>query len=113
VSPSKSPHAPHLSDTNTLLSFAGNAAGLVNQFALPISLDVIGWKTYFIYMAVCFCQAIYYYIFMVETKGHTLEELNEIFQARNPRKAASLGKQEVDEEVNKVQRLKGMAAHEG
>lgn len=63
-------------------------------------------------MGVCFCQAIYYYIFMVETKGHTLEELNEIFQSRNPRRAASLQKQEVDEEVDKVQHLKQMAAHD-
>lgn len=97
---------------NTCISFAGNAAGLVNQFALPIALEVIQWKTYFIYMGVCFCQAIYYYIFMVETKGHTLEELNVIFQSPNPRKAASLPKHEVDEEVNKVQRLKQLAGHD-
>jgi hypothetical protein len=43
---------------------------------------------------------------MVETKGHTLEELNEIFQSGNPRRAASLQKQEVDQEVVKVQHLK-------
>jgi hypothetical protein len=49
---------------------------------------------------------------MVETKGHTLEELNEIFQSRNPRRAASLQKHEVDEEVDKVQCLKQMAAHD-
>jgi hypothetical protein len=63
-------------------------------------------------MAVCFCQAIYYYIFMVETKGHTLEELNLIFQARNPRKAASLKKEEVDEEIAKVQQAKQIATHD-
>lgn len=57
-------------------------------------------------MAVCLCQAIYYYFVMVETKGHTLEELNLIFQSRNPRKAASLKKEEVDEGVARVQQVK-------
>jgi hypothetical protein len=112
LSISRSPKASVVSYPNTCLSFAGNAAGLVNQFALPIALEVINWKTYFIYMGVCFCQAIYYYIVMVETKGHTLEELNVIFQSPNPRKAASLPKHEVDEEVNKVQRLKQLAGHD-
>lgn len=89
-----------------LFSFAGNASGLVNQFALPIALEVISWKTYFIYMAVCLCQAVYYYFVMVETKGHTLEELNIIFQARNPRKAASLKKEVIEEGVARVQEVK-------
>lgn len=57
-------------------------------------------------MAVCLCQAIYYYFVMVETKGHTLEEMNLIFQARNPRKAASLKREEVDEGVARVQQVK-------
>lgn len=57
-------------------------------------------------MAVCLCQAIYYYFVMVETKGHTLEELNIIFQARNPRKAASLKKEVIEEGVARVQQAK-------
>lgn len=48
----------------------------------------------------------YYFFVMVETKGHTLEELNEIFKAKNPRKAASLRKDVVDEEVAKFQEVK-------
>lgn len=42
---------------------------------------------------------------MVETKGHTLEELDLIFQAPNPRRAASLQRTEVDAEVAKVQQV--------
>lgn len=57
-------------------------------------------------MAVCAVQAVYYFFVMVETKGHTLEELNEIFKAKNPRKASSLRKDVVDEEVAKVQEVK-------
>ncbi|RHZ64955.1 uncharacterized protein CDV56_109193 [Aspergillus thermomutatus] len=85
-----------------LQNMAGNAAGLINQFALPVALKRISWKTYFVYLAVCFAEAVYYYFIMVETKGHTLEELNEIFKARNPRKASFLKKETVDEEVAKV-----------
>lgn len=57
-------------------------------------------------MGVCLFQAVYYYFIMVETKGHTLEELNLIFEARNPRKAASLKKEEIDEGVARVQQVK-------
>lgn len=60
-------------------------------------------------MAVCLCQAVYYYFVMVETKGHTLEELNEIFEAKSPRKASQLEKEVVDEEVAKVQQVKQAA----
>lgn len=57
-------------------------------------------------MAVCMCQAVYYYFVMVETKGRTLEELNMIFEARNPRKAASLKKEDIEENVAKAQQVK-------
>lgn len=86
-----------------LQNMAGNAAGLINQFALPVALERIGWKTYSVYLAVCFAEAVYYYFIMVETKGWTLEELNDVFEARNPRKASFLHKQAVDEETIKVQ----------
>ena len=88
-----------------LQNMAGNAAAMVNQFALPVALGDIGWKTYFIYLATCSLEAVYYFFIMVETKGHTLEELNEIFKARNPRQA-SLAKERTEETVNKVHELK-------
>jgi MFS family permease len=89
-----------------LQNMAGNAAGLINQFALPIALENINWKTYFVFLAVCLAEAIYYYFIMVETKGHTLEELDEIFESKNPRNASFLKKEVVDEEVAKVQEVK-------
>ncbi|KAJ6444462.1 lactose permease [Purpureocillium lavendulum] len=88
-----------------LQNIAGNAAGLVNQFALPIALEHIAWKTYFIYLATCSAEALYYFFLMVETKGHTLEELNEIFKAPNPR-IASLAKERTEETVAQVAELK-------
>ncbi|KAB5585039.1 MFS sugar transporter-like protein [Coniochaeta sp. 2T2.1] len=84
-----------------LQNMAGNAAGLINQFALPVALQRISWKTYFVYLAVCFAQGVYYYFIMVETKGWTLEELNDVFEAKNPRKASYLQRAVSDEEVVK------------
>ena len=89
-----------------LQNMAGNAAALVNQFAFPIALGDITWKTYFIYLATCTAEAVYYYFIMVETKGHTLEELTEIFKAPNPRLASLTKKEKVEEAVAQVQEIK-------
>lgn len=53
-------------------SFAVNAAGLLNQFAWPVSMEKIGWKTYIIFTiwdAVMF--SVVYFVFP-ETKGRTV-----------------------------------------
>jgi sugar porter (SP) family MFS transporter len=85
-----------------LQNIAGNAAGLINQFALPVALQRIGWKTYFVFFSTCSAQAVYYYFIMVETKGHTLEEMNEIFRAKNPRNASLIKKDKIEETVNQI-----------
>lgn len=71
-----------------LTSMGTSAAALVNLFATPIALEKIGWKTYCIWIATCTLMAIYYYFFMVETKGRTLEEMNWVFAQKSPRKAS-------------------------
>ncbi|KAM3424023.1 hypothetical protein BST61_g11426 [Cercospora zeina] len=65
-------------------ALAVNAGGLLNQFAWPISLRNIGWKTYIVFVVWCAVQAVVFYLFLPETKGRTLEELDTIFEARNP-----------------------------
>lgn len=69
-------------------SLAVNAGGLLNQFAWPISLAKIGWKTYIVFTIWCGIQAIVFYFVMPETRKRTLEELDRIFEARNPVKAS-------------------------
>lgn len=91
-----------------LQNMAGNAASLINQFAFPIALEDITWKTYFIYLATCTAEAIYYYFVMVETKGHTLEELTEIFKSPDPRLASLVKKEEVDEAVAQISENKAV-----
>ncbi|KAL2856845.1 general substrate transporter [Aspergillus pseudodeflectus] len=69
-------------------SLAVNAAGLLNQFAWPVSLDNIGWKTYIVFVVWDAIQTVIMYLFFPETKDRTLEELDQIFEAPNPVKAS-------------------------
>ncbi|KAJ5370446.1 uncharacterized protein N7496_006538 [Penicillium cataractarum] len=74
------------------MAFSGlilNAAIMVNQFGMPVAIQVLDWKLYFIFIAWCLVEAATVFLFMVETKGRTLEELDEIFEAPNPRKAST------------------------
>jgi sugar porter (SP) family MFS transporter len=68
---------------------AVNAAGLLNQFVWPVALLSIGWKTYIVFTAQDAVQALIIWLFLPETQGRTLEELDEIFAARNPVKAST------------------------
>ena len=52
--------------------FAVAAAGLLNQFAWPISMDKIGWRTYIIFTIWCGIQAAVVYFFIPETKNRTV-----------------------------------------
>ncbi len=74
--------------------FAVSAGGMLNQFAWPIALAQIQWKTYICFTIWCAVQGTVFYFFMPETRKRTLEELDRIFEARNPVKA-SLAKREV------------------
>lgn len=69
-------------------SLVVNAASMVNQFGMPVAMQNIGWKLYFVFVGWCLVEAAVVFFFLVETKGRTLEELDEIFLARNPRKAS-------------------------
>lgn len=47
--------------------------------AFPIALEAIGWKTYMINGAWDVLQVVFIMIFWIETKGKTLEEIDEDF----------------------------------
>lgn len=64
------------------------AALLLNQFAWPVSMDKIGWRTYIIFTIWCGVQSVVIFFWIPETKGRTLEELDEIFNSSNPVKAS-------------------------
>lgn len=69
-------------------ALAVNAGGLLNQFAWPISLAKIGWKTYIVFVVWNAVQSTVFYFMMPETKNRTLEELDHIFEAPNPVKTS-------------------------
>ncbi|RYP22403.1 hypothetical protein DL767_009062 [Monosporascus sp. MG133] len=74
-------------------TLAVNVGGLLNQFAWPVSMDAIKWKTYIIFTVQDAVQAAIIWWMIPETKGRTLEELDEIFNAKNPVKASTQKKE--------------------
>ncbi|KAI1825747.1 general substrate transporter [Xylaria intraflava] len=64
------------------------AAGFLNTFVAPIALNNIGYWFYVFFSLFDIGEAAFIYFFFVETKGLTLEELDHIFEAENPRKAS-------------------------
>ncbi|TRM68109.1 general substrate transporter [Schizophyllum amplum] len=61
-----------------------NCAGFINTFANSIGLQKLGWKYYFVFVAWNFCASALWFFFCVETRGRTLEELNEVFDSPYP-----------------------------
>ncbi|KAJ5732271.1 sugar transporter (hexose transporter) [Penicillium malachiteum] len=52
---------------------------MFNTFVNPIALDSIGWKYYFVFVAVLIAYEITVYFSYPETRGHTLEDMAMIF----------------------------------
>ncbi|KAK7033540.1 hypothetical protein VNI00_012764 [Paramarasmius palmivorus] len=48
-------------------------------FMIPIALDALAWKYYMIHIAVIGVYLVLVWRFVVETKGHTIEEIAELF----------------------------------
>jgi MFS family permease len=90
-------------------NFWVNIAGFYNTFVTGIAFTGAGWKYYFLFIFWDMFEFACIYLFFVETKNRTLEELTEIFQAKNPVKF-SLKKTRVaviaDKEGNVVQEVK-------
>lgn len=57
-------------------SLAVNVGGLLNQFAWPVSLKNIGWKTYIIFIVWCVVQTAIIYVFFPETKNRTVSNID-------------------------------------
>jgi MFS family permease len=60
-------------------SLAQNAAGLLNQFAWPIALKAIGWRTYIVFIVWDLIQAAVFYFFLPETKNRTVSLTQKTF----------------------------------
>ena len=54
-------------------------SGVFNQYVNPIGLERLGWKFYFVYIAVLVVECLMIYFYYVETKGLPLEEVARVF----------------------------------
>ncbi|KAJ8698597.1 hypothetical protein PTI98_005290 [Pleurotus ostreatus] len=77
-----------------MYALAVSCASFVNTYPAPIALGRIQWRYYIVYVVWDVLEAIMVYFFAVETKGRTLEELDEIFSDPHPVRA-SLAKKKV------------------
>ncbi|KAJ4193147.1 hypothetical protein NW767_010436 [Fusarium falciforme] len=66
-----------------------NIATMTNTYGISVGIKEIGWKLYLVYIVWIAIEITFMYFFFVETKGKNLEELSEIFEAKNPRKAST------------------------
>jgi hypothetical protein len=69
-----------------LQGWVTNAVSLINTFGLPSALAALTWKTYLIFMVWDVVGVITIYWFVVETKQLSLEDMDEVFMAPNPKK---------------------------
>ncbi|KIM27467.1 hypothetical protein M408DRAFT_329932 [Serendipita vermifera MAFF 305830] len=53
-----------------------------NQFVNPIALKALEWKYYLVYLAFLAFELVYVFLFLIETKGKTLEETAAIFDGQ-------------------------------
>ncbi|ORX95935.1 general substrate transporter [Clohesyomyces aquaticus] len=66
-----------------------NVAIMVNTYGISVGIKKLGWKLYLVYIVWICVELVVIYLFFVETAGKTLEELTEIFEAKNPRKEST------------------------
>lgn len=71
-----------------ILNVTAGIASFVNQFSAPKAMANIGYWYYVFYAFWDIFELIIVYFFFVETRHKSLEELEEIFNAANPRKAS-------------------------
>ncbi|KAK0209675.1 general substrate transporter [Armillaria fumosa] len=61
-----------------------NVAGFINTFGNSVGLGRLGWKYYFVFVGWDLVASILWFLFCVETRGRTLEELEDVFNSAWP-----------------------------
>jgi hypothetical protein len=70
------------------VTFWQTAVGFINQFAGPIALGNIGYKYTYIFVGWDCVETAAWYFFGVESQGRTLEQLEWVYNQKNPVKAS-------------------------
>jgi len=71
-----------------VMQISSGVASFINTFAAPVALNNIGYWFYAFFAFFDVFEFLFVYFLFVETKGRTLEELEEVFNSPNPRKAS-------------------------
>lgn len=58
-------------------------ASVFNQYVNPIGLKNLGWKFYFVYIAILVIECLCIWFLFVETRGPTLEEIAGLFDGKD------------------------------
>ncbi|KAH7099036.1 general substrate transporter [Auriculariales sp. MPI-PUGE-AT-0066] len=66
------------------LAIVTQAAVCINTFGMPVALQKIGWHVYLLFCLWDVFEVIVIYYTVVETKGFTLEEIEEVFDHPSP-----------------------------
>jgi hypothetical protein len=70
------------------LAFMNNAVKVMNTYVPPIAIANSGWKYYLLYVIWDAFGIVIIYLFFIETRGWSLEEIEALFQFKNPVKAS-------------------------
>ncbi|KAL5501757.1 hypothetical protein ACEPAH_9017 [Sanghuangporus vaninii] len=66
----------------TIFTFVVTISLIFNQYVNPVALEALGWKYYIVYCAWLAFELVYCSLFIIETKGMTLEETAVLFDGR-------------------------------
>jgi hypothetical protein len=70
------------------LALMSNAVKVMNTYVPPIAIHNSGWKFYLLYVIWDAFGIVVIYFTFVETRGWSLEEIEELFNAKSPVKAS-------------------------
>ncbi|CAH0026362.1 unnamed protein product [Clonostachys rhizophaga] len=63
-----------------VVMLVNGVCGMTNTFVNPIALGEMGWRYYIVYIALLAIMLTFVVLFFAETKGHSLEEIADIFE---------------------------------